>query len=89
MLGYQTKSYKSEDPVNVEAAERMGKLHDQLKAIGYEGHALEVYLVRMLFCPNKFKAFLKDKHSTDACFIKGYILQTKVYKCHSIYVGST
>jgi type II restriction/modification system DNA methylase subunit YeeA len=28
----------------------MGKLHDALKAVGYDGHALEVYLVRLLFC---------------------------------------
>ena len=28
----------------------MGRLHDKLKEIGYEGHALEVYLVRLLFC---------------------------------------
>lgn len=28
----------------------MGKLHDKLKAIGYAGHELEVYLVRLLFC---------------------------------------
>ena len=28
----------------------MGKLHDKLKAIGYQGHELEVYLVRLLFC---------------------------------------
>ena len=28
----------------------MGKLHDALKGIGYEGHQLEVYLVRILFC---------------------------------------
>ena len=28
----------------------MGMLHDRLKSIGYEGHALEVYLVRLLFC---------------------------------------
>lgn len=27
----------------------MGKLHDSLKEIGYEGHPLEVYLVRILF----------------------------------------
>jgi len=48
--GYQKTTYKEEDPVNIEAALRMGKLHDQLKAIGYEGHHLEVYLVRLLFC---------------------------------------
>ncbi len=28
----------------------MGKLHDKLEAIGYTGHALELYLVRLLFC---------------------------------------
>lgn len=27
----------------------MGKLHDRLKEIGYEGHSLELYLVRLLF----------------------------------------
>ena len=27
----------------------MGKLHDRLKEIGYNGHPLEVYLVRILF----------------------------------------
>ncbi len=50
IAGYQTTSYKEQDPVNIKAAERMGRLHDQLKTIGYEGHALEVYLVRLLFC---------------------------------------
>ena len=48
--GYRTRIYKDEDPVNVQAAERMGRLHDALKASGYEGHALEVLLVRLLFC---------------------------------------
>jgi len=48
--GYQTRSYKEEDPVNVQAAERMGKLHDALKAAGYAGHRLELLLVRLLFC---------------------------------------
>lgn len=50
IAGYQTTSYKEQDPVNIKAAERMGKLHDKLKAIGYAGHELEVYLVRLLFC---------------------------------------
>lgn len=50
IAGYQKRSYKEQDPVNIEAAEMMGRLHDQLKAIGYEGHRLELYLVRLLFC---------------------------------------
>ena len=40
----------TEDPVNVQAAELMGRLHDSLRDIGYVGHPLEVYLVRLLFC---------------------------------------
>lgn len=50
LLGYQKKTYKEEDPANIKAAELMGKLHDRLKEIGYDGHPLEVYLVRLLFC---------------------------------------
>jgi hypothetical protein len=50
LLGYQKKVYKEQDPANIKAAELMGKLHDRLKEIGYEGHPLEVYLVRILFC---------------------------------------
>jgi hypothetical protein len=48
--GYQKKVYKEQDPANIKAAELMGKLHDNLKEIGYTGHPLEVYLVRILFC---------------------------------------
>ncbi|MDR0941674.1 MAG: class I SAM-dependent DNA methyltransferase [Bacteroidales bacterium] len=50
LLGYQKKEYKEQDPANIKAAELMGKLHDRLREIGYEGHPLEVYLVRVLFC---------------------------------------
>ncbi len=50
IAGYVKREFKEQDPVNIEAAELMGRLHDKLKAIGYTGHALEVYLVRLLFC---------------------------------------
>ena len=49
LLGYQKKEYKEQDAANIQAAELMGKLHDRLKEIGYTGHPLEVYLVRILF----------------------------------------
>lgn len=49
ILGYQKKVYKEQDPANIKAAELMGKLHDRIKEIGYTGHPLEVYLVRILF----------------------------------------
>jgi len=50
IAGYQTRSFGQQDPVNVQAAEKLGKLHDQFKATGYYGHALEILLVRLLFC---------------------------------------
>ncbi|MBI5097766.1 MAG: class I SAM-dependent DNA methyltransferase [Nitrospirae bacterium] len=50
IAGYATQRIVAQDPVNIKAAERMGKLHDRLRASGYEGHTLEVLLVRLLFC---------------------------------------
>ncbi len=49
IAGYQKRIFKEEDPVNIDAATLMGKLHDQLKEFGYEGNQLEIYLVRLLF----------------------------------------
>jgi N-6 DNA Methylase len=48
--GYEVQAITPQDPVNIKAAERMGRLHDGLKASGYTGHDLEVLLVRLLFC---------------------------------------
>ncbi|MGK2915979.1 MAG: class I SAM-dependent DNA methyltransferase, partial [Porticoccaceae bacterium] len=50
IAGYATQTLAPEDPVNRKAAERMGRLHDRLKASGYTGHPLELLLVRLLFC---------------------------------------
>lgn len=50
IAGYETRAYREQDPVNIKAAEKLAELHDALRGIGYEGHELEVYLVRILFC---------------------------------------
>lgn len=51
IAGYTTdRAREDQVEVNIKAAEKMAKLHDALKAHGYEGHWLEVYLVRLLFC---------------------------------------
>jgi N-6 DNA Methylase len=44
------RSYGIQQQANIDAAELMGKLHDALKDSGYEGHELELLLVRLLFC---------------------------------------
>ena len=50
ILGVQRRPFRDQDPVNIEAAESMGRLHDALKASGYHGHNLEMFLVRTVFC---------------------------------------
>jgi hypothetical protein len=51
IAGYQLhRTAAPEEAADIKAAEQLGKLHDQLKAVGYVGHPLEVLLVRMLFC---------------------------------------
>ena len=85
IAGYHPRPIKPEDPVNIEAAERMGRLHDALKAIGYEGHALEVYLVRLLFClfaedtgifqRQQFKEYIQDKTAEDGSDLAAHLAQ--------------
>lgn len=76
VAGYKTLEIKPQDPVNIKAAERMGRLHDALKASGYTGHPLEVLLVRLLFClfaddtgifqpAQSFRAFIEERTATD------------------------
>ena len=66
---------REQDPVNRNAAEQMARLHDAMKSVGYSGHPLEVYLVRILFClfaedtgifkPDQFCNFIKQRTSID------------------------
>lgn len=51
LAGFEASRERAEEiSVNVRAAEKTARLHDALKAGGYGGHNLEVYLVRLLFC---------------------------------------
>ena len=76
IAGYKALEIKPQDPVNIKAAERMGRLHDALKASGYSDHPLEVLLVRLLFClfaddtgifqpAQSFRTFIEERTSTD------------------------
>jgi hypothetical protein len=75
LLGYPKKLYKEQDPANIKAAELMGKLHDRLEEIGYTGHPLEVYLVRILFLlfaedttifqKQQFQEFIEQRTNED------------------------
>jgi hypothetical protein len=48
--GFQKRTFKDQDPVNIKAAELVGKLHDALDEAGYSGHDLQRFLVRIVFC---------------------------------------
>ena len=50
MANYETIVIEQQAYINKEAAETMAKLHDAIKATGYNGKDLETYLVRLLFC---------------------------------------
>ena len=65
--GIQHK-FKDEDPVNIDASALMGELHDELKAAGYEGHDLERFLVRLVFC-----LFADDTGIFDRGILTDYI----------------
>jgi hypothetical protein len=71
IAGYTSERvYGDQVEVNARAAEKMARLHDDLKGHGYDGHALEVYLVRLLFClfaedtgifpENSFRKYVED-----------------------------
>lgn len=49
MLGLEKRSFKDQDPVNIQASEIMGSIHDALEESGYIGANLERYLVRLVF----------------------------------------
>jgi type I restriction-modification system DNA methylase subunit len=70
LAGQTTRPIDPEDPINIDAVEILGRLHDTLEEAGYTGHALERFLVRILFClfaddtgilePDAFKAIVKE-----------------------------
>jgi hypothetical protein len=75
IAGYKQHKFEEQDPINIEAVEILGRLHDTLEASGYSGHQLERFLVRILFClfgedtgifePESFKLYLLNFTAED------------------------
>jgi hypothetical protein len=73
--GYKQHKFVEQDPINIEAVEILGQLHDALKAGGYTGHDLERFLVRILFClfaedtglfeRDAFRLYLENRTAED------------------------
>lgn len=87
--GYKKQEYHEEDPVNIKVAEKMGELHDALLDSGYAGHALEVFLVRLMYClfaddtgifpKDHFQFFLENRtaaNGSDTGSVVATIFQT-------------
>lgn len=86
ILGVQKRKFHDQDPVNIEASELMGRLHDKLKETGYEGRDLGRFLVRILFClfadstgifepPGIFGDFIRDRTRKDGSDLGGLLSQ--------------
>jgi len=76
IVGVQRRTFRDQDPVNIEASELVAHLHDALKASGYGGHDLQLFLVRMVFClfaddtgifepRDLFLQFIEERTSAD------------------------
>ena len=75
IAGYQQHKFIEQDPINLEAVEIMGNLHDALESGGYSGHPLERFLVRILFClfaedtgifeREAFRLYLEERTARD------------------------
>ncbi len=50
ILGVQRRTFRDQDPANIQASELVGKIYDALENAGEQGHDLERFLVRIVFC---------------------------------------
>ena len=84
--GIEKKTFKDQDPVNIEAVELVGALHDALEDSGYTGHDLERFLVRIVFClfaddtgifepRGIFEELVERRTSIDGSDLGGWIAQ--------------
>lgn len=75
IAGYETRRLEAEDPANFRATELLANLHDRLEEGGYNGHDLQRFMVRILFClfaedtgifePDAFRQFVVHRTRED------------------------
>ncbi len=75
MMGVHRRAFRDQDPVNVQASELVGAIHDELRESGYAGEDLDRFLVRIVFClfaddtgifeRESFLSFLEDRTCSD------------------------
>ncbi|MBI1949331.1 MAG: class I SAM-dependent DNA methyltransferase [Deltaproteobacteria bacterium] len=75
LAGYERRSFREQDAVNVDAAELLGLVYEELEVIGYTGHELQVLIVRLLFilfaddadlwARSQFEEYLRNRTADD------------------------
>ena len=86
IIGVQRRTFRDQDPVNIEASELIARLHDALKASGYDGHDLELFLVRTVFClfaddtgicepRDIFLDFIEERTAADGCDLGPWLMR--------------
>ena len=75
MMGVHKRAFRDQDPVNIEASELIGAVHDGLSESGYSGEDLDRFLVRLVFClfadntgifePESLLSLLEERTSED------------------------
>ncbi|MFA6524185.1 MAG: DNA methyltransferase [Candidatus Paceibacterota bacterium] len=68
-------NYEKEELASIKVARLMADFHNEIAKTGYEGHDLEVFLIRILFClfaddteifpKNSFKNYIEEKTNID------------------------
>lgn len=82
IMGVQKVAFKDQDPVNIQAAELVGNLHDRLEDAEFTGDDLERFLVRIVFClfaddtgvfqpRNQFLDWLEQRTAEDGSDLGG------------------
>ncbi len=75
IAGYTKRKFEDQLPVNIQAGELIGELHDRLVENGYTGIELEQFLIRLLFClfaddtgifqKDIFKSYIEERTAED------------------------
>ena len=75
IAGYETRRLDPEDDANIKATQLLANVHDRLEDVGYVGHDLQRFMVRILFClfaddtgifeHDSFKLFLANHTRQD------------------------
>ena len=85
IAGRRQQIYKDQDPVNIDASDKMSNMHKVLEEAGYEGTELERLLVRIMFClfaddtgifeQDAMLNYIRDRTADDGSDLGGKLIE--------------